>query len=216
MVKLTVNITFISCWKGPCYKTLVCYISGFFHEIESDTDNFKLLINSSWLIDCTSHFVNYLCWKISPVPRWECASDQDTSARHEAGTWRAVPVEGTCTPHAVLWNRRHTDTLLRQPEGPRCRPPNRWRLILVIGSVPSIYVSPIKWGDILFLAPLSVCPSVCLSVRPSVRPSHFRVRSISFEPLVGFTNNFAQMSSMMRRCAVPRFDQGRFKVKVTI
>jgi len=33
---------------------------------------------------------------------------------------------------------------------------------------------PMKWGDLLFLAPLSVCPSVC--------PSHFRVRSISFEP----------------------------------
>jgi len=31
----------------------------------------------------------------------------------------------------------------------------------------------------------------------------FCVRSISFKPLVGFTNNFAQMSSMMRRCAVP-------------
>jgi len=75
------------------------------------------------------------------------------------------------------------------------------------------YVStPMKWGDILFLAPLSVCLSVC----PSVCPSHFRIRSISFEPLVGFTNNFAQMSSMMRRCAVSRFDQGRFKVKVTI
>ena len=44
----------------------------------------------------------------------------------------------------------------------------------------------------------------------------FRVRSISFEPLVGFTNNFAQMSSMMRQCAVPMFDQGRFKVNVTI
>jgi len=34
------------------------------------------------------------------------------------------------------------------------------------------YVSPMKWGDILFLAPLSVCPSVRPSVRsPSVRPS---------------------------------------------
>jgi len=42
----------------------------------------------------------------------------------------------------------------------------------------------------------------------SVCPSRFRVRSIYFEPLVGFTNNFAQMSSMMRRCAVPVFDQG--------
>jgi len=40
--------------------------------------------------------------------------------------------------------------------------------------------------------------------------------TVSFEPLVGFKNNFAQMSSMMRRCAVPMFDQGRFKVKVTI
>ena len=56
----------------------------------------------------------------------------------------------------------------------------------------------------------------CLSVRSSVCPSCFHVRSISFEPLVGFTNNFAQMSSMMRRCAVCMFDQGRFKVKVTI
>jgi len=82
------------------------------------------------------------------------------------------------------------------------------------------YVSPIKWGDILFLAPLSVRPSVRPSVSPSVRlsvrPSHFRVRFISFEPLVGFSNNFAQMSSMMRGCAVPMFDQGRFKFKVTI
>jgi len=44
----------------------------------------------------------------------------------------------------------------------------------------------------------------------------FRVRAVSFEPLVGFTNNFAQMSSMIRRCAVLMFDQGRFKVKVTV
>ena len=93
----------------------------------------------------------------------------------------------------------------------------------------------------------------------------FRVCSISFEPLVGFTNNFAQKydetiyiayvwprsvqgqghnirlnivwlhfvsalyllnpwwdlqitlhKSMMRRCVVPMFDKGRFKVKVTI
>ena len=127
----------------------------------------------------------------------------------------------------------------------------------------SNYVSPMKWGDILFLAPLSVCPSVRLSVRhtfvsalyllnpwwdfqitlhkcqvwwedvqclcltkvgPRSRSQFkikhcmtvFRVRSISFEPLVGFTNNFAQMSSMMRRCAVSMFDQGRAKVKVTI
>ena len=42
----------------------------------------------------------------------------------------------------------------------------------------------------------------------------FRVRSISFEPLVGFTNNFTQMSSMIKRCAVPMFEQGRVKVKI--
>jgi len=41
----------------------------------------------------------------------------------------------------------------------------------------------------------------------------FRLRSISLEPLVGFTNNFAQLSSMMSRCAVPMFDQGGVKVK---
>ena len=42
----------------------------------------------------------------------------------------------------------------------------------------------------------------------------FHVRSISFDPLVGFTNNFAQMSSMMRRCAVLMFDQVRVKVRI--
>jgi len=74
-----------------------------------------------------------------------------------------------------------------------------------------------KWGDILFyLRCLSVRPSVRLSVCIFVCPSRFRVCSISFEPLVGFTNNFAQMSSMMRQCAVPLFDQGRLKVKVTV
>ena len=35
----------------------------------------------------------------------------------------------------------------------------------------------------------------------------FRVRSISFELLVGLTNYFAQMSAMLWRCAVPMFDQ---------
>ena len=44
----------------------------------------------------------------------------------------------------------------------------------------------------------------------------FGVCSISFERLVGFTNNFAQMSAMLRRCALPMFDQGWFKVKVRI
>jgi len=43
-----------------------------------------------------------------------------------------------------------------------------------------------------------------------------RVRFISFIPLVGLTNTFAQMSAMLRRCAVPMFDQGWFKVKVRI
>jgi len=88
--------------------------------------------------------------------------------------------------------------------------------IVMIQFFNSFNVSPMKWKDILFLAPLFVCLSIRLSDRQSVCPSHFRVRSISFKALVGFTNNFAQMSSMMRRCAVPMFDQGRFMVKVTI
>jgi len=44
----------------------------------------------------------------------------------------------------------------------------------------------------------------------------FHVGSISFEPLVGFTNYSLQMSRMMRWCAVPMFDQCLFKVKVTV
>jgi len=44
----------------------------------------------------------------------------------------------------------------------------------------------------------------------------FLVRSISFESLVGFSNNMAQMSSMMRRYAVHMFGQGRFKDKVIV
>ena len=57
-------------------------------------------------------------------------------------------------------------------------------------------------------------PSVRLSVCLSVCPSRFCARSISFETLVLYTNYYAQMSSMMSRCAVRRFDRGRFKVKV--
>ena len=33
----------------------------------------------------------------------------------------------------------------------------------------------------------------------------FRIRSIPFEPLLGFTNYSAQMLSMMSRCAVRMF-----------
>ena len=42
----------------------------------------------------------------------------------------------------------------------------------------------------------------------------FCVRSVSCEPLVGFTNNFAQMSNMIRGCAMLMFDQGQFKVNI--
>jgi len=44
----------------------------------------------------------------------------------------------------------------------------------------------------------------------------FCVRSLSFEPLVVFTNNFAQMSAIMRQCAMLMFDQGQLKVKVKV
>ena len=70
---------------------------------------------------------------------------------------------------------------------------------------------PMKWGDIQCIV---FSPVVCLSVCLSVGPSRFRIRSISFEPLVGFTNNLPEMLAIMRQCAVPMFYQGRFKVKV--
>ena len=40
--------------------------------------------------------------------------------------------------------------------------------------------------------------------------------SISFEHLVGFSNNSAQMVSMMSRYAVYMFYQGRFKFNVLV
>jgi len=79
----------------------------------------------------------------------------------------------------------------------------------------------IKWGDI-FLALLYVCPSVrpsvclsvCMSVRLSVR--HTFVSALYLlNPWWDFQIT-AQMSNMMRPCAVRMFDQGRFKVKVIV
>jgi len=60
------------------------------------------------------------------------------------------------------------------------------------------YVSYHKMGRHIVLA-LSVCLSVFLSVNPSVCLSCFCVHSICYtcKTLVEFTNNFAQMSSMM-------------------
>jgi len=43
----------------------------------------------------------------------------------------------------------------------------------------------------------------------------FWVRSLSFEPLVGFTNYFPKMLAIITRCAVPMFDQGQGK-KLTL
>ena len=42
------------------------------------------------------------------------------------------------------------------------------------------------------------------------------VSALCFEPHVGFTNNSAQMSSMISQCADRMFDQGHFKVKVIV
>jgi len=44
----------------------------------------------------------------------------------------------------------------------------------------------------------------------------FHVRSLLIKPLVGFTNNAAQMSSIMGLCAMCMFDQGQFKVMVIV
>ena len=82
-----------------------------------------------------------------------------------------------------------------------------------IKAFKRIMSSPVKWGNILFLAPLSVCLSVRLSVRHAF-VSALASTCISFKPLVGFTNNFAQMSRRIRRCAVLMFDQGRVKVTI--
>ena len=80
----------------------------------------------------------------------------------------------------------------------------------------TLHKCQVWWADVQCLC----LTKVELSSRSQFKIKHcmtvFHVRSISFEPLVGFTNIFAQMSIMMRRCAVSMFDQGRVKVKVTI
>jgi len=67
--------------------------------------------------------------------------------------------------------------------------------------------SIIKWADILIIALLSVCPSV--------RP--FKCPLFIFEPLMRFTNNSAQMSSMTSWCAVRMFGQGQgYRSRLTL
>jgi len=93
----------------------------------------------------------------------------------------------------ILWMRSNTYVICM-----------RQRVILLQGLPTDqdymIMSPPMKWGDILFLAPLSVCPS------------RFRVRSISFEPLVGFTNNCKNVKSDETMCSAyvwPRSVQGQ-------
>ena len=71
------------------------------------------------------------------------------------------------------------------------------------------YVSPHEMGRHIVISSV-VGPSVRPSVRPSDRPLHFRVCSISFKPLVEFSN------IIMIRCAVRMFGHGRIKVKVIV
>jgi len=78
----------------------------------------------------------------------------------------------------------------------------------------TLIVSPHEMGRHIVLAPLYVC----LYVRPSVRLSvrHTFVSALYLLNPWWDLQITLHMSSMMRRCAVPMFDQGRFKVKVTI
>jgi len=62
------------------------------------------------------------------------------------------------------------------------------RIVFIIMMFP-----PMKWGDILILALLSVCLSICLS--------HFCVCSMTFEPLVGFSNNCTNVKYDKAMCS---------------
>jgi len=79
-----------------------------------------------------------------------------------------------------------------------------WWSILAEYSLYLIMSPLIKWGDISFLAPLSVC----LSIRPSVCPLRFRVRSISFKCLVGFSCNCTNDELICSEYVWPRSVQG--------
>jgi len=129
-------------------------------------------------------------------------------------------VEALCAGHThVFWMMGNTAHMARHHFSTICQIIGVSTIVTCGSILPSHsfghshkfvnYVSPHEMGrhNCFKLC----CLSVHLSVRPFVLLSRFRVRStcISFEPLVGFTNNFAQMSNLIRRCAVPMFDQGQ-------
>ena len=72
-------------------------------------------------------------------------------------------------------------------------------IIVVVIILIIIITVIIKWGDILFLDLLSVCPSVhpslCLLVT-------LLCRSVSFESLVGLTKNCTNVKSDNSMCSV--------------
>ena len=80
----------------------------------------------------------------------------------------------------------------------------------------TLHICQVWWDDVQCLG----LTKIGLRSRSQSKIKHcmtvFRVRSISYKSMEGFTNNFAQMLAMMRRCAVPMFDLGRFKVKVKV
>jgi len=95
--------------------------------------------------------------------------------------------------------------------------------------VSALYLLNVWWDLQITLLKCQLCwddvPCLCLTKVGSRSRSEFKIKhcvtvfhvgSISFEPLVGFTNYSAQMSRMLRWCAVPIFDKCLFKVKVTV
>jgi len=85
----------------------------------------------------------------------------------------------------------------------------------LVGFTNNFAQMPVWWDDVQWLCLTKVGSRSRSQSKIKHCMTVFHVRSISSEPLVGFTNNFAQMSSMMRQCALLLFDQGRFKIKVT-
>jgi len=101
--------------------------------------------------------------------------------------------------------------------------------ILWLYLVSALYLLNPWWDLQITLLKCQLCwddvQCLCLTKFGSRSKSEFKIKccmtvfwvcSLSFEPLVGFTNNLPEMLAIITLCAVPMFDQGWFKVKVRI
>ena len=144
----------------------------------------------------------YIFWTPGGIYKYLCTNITYDETMCSVYVWpRSVQCQGHNLRLNIVWLYFVSTLYLLNP---------RWVLQI------TLHTCQIWWDDVQCLC----LTKVGSRSRSQSKIKHclavFRDRLISFEPLVGLTNNFAQMSAMLRRCAVPMFDQNWFTVKVRI